>query len=122
MLGRRGAPAVFQLTGGPGVSNLRMRYPAALLEGFRIVEVGYRGLDSHPALDARPLQRALSSPSLCSVPAKEALAAAFSTCVRRWLASGFDLAGYQMSDIVADLEQVRSMLGLGRVHLLAQSY
>ena len=122
MLGRVGAPVIFHLTGGPGMSNLVQRYPKPLLEAFRVVEVGYRGLDSTPSLDGRLLARALGRRDLSSTESKAALEQAFAASVALWREQGFDLAGYQLRDIASDLEDARRALGLDRVHLLAQSY
>lgn len=121
-LGRADAPALFHLTGGPGMSNLSQRYPRGLLERFRIVEIGYRGIDSKPSLDGRILARALGRRGLSSEAGKAALAAAFRSSVDRWQSEGFDLAGYQMRDLVSDLEDARTALGIERAYVVAQSY
>jgi pimeloyl-ACP methyl ester carboxylesterase len=122
MLGRADAPALFHLTGGPGMSNLAQRYPRGLLERFRIVEVGYRGIDSTPALDGRLLGRVLAKRNLSTSESKAALADAFRASLEAWRSGGIDPSAYQMRDLVGDLEDVRTALRLGRVHVVGQSY
>ena len=117
-----GRPVLFHFTGGPGMSNLKHRYPEALLETFTVVEVGYRGIDSSTRLRCDGLKRQLTAQDLLSDGGKVRMARAFDDCVRSWQAEGLDLSGYQLADMVEDAEDLRRALGVPKVHLVADSY
>ncbi|MHB8419119.1 MAG: alpha/beta hydrolase [Myxococcales bacterium] len=121
-VGAEGLPAIMQFTGGPGISNLKQRYPDELLRAYAVVEVGYRGIDSTPRLECGPLRRALVARDLEGDRAREERARAFADCLAQWRRDGIDPRGYQIADVVDDAEALRHALGLGKVRLLAQSY
>ena len=116
---------VFWLEGGPGSSNLGYRPPDWLRRDHDVVLVGYRGVDGPIRLDcpeaAAVLKRRIGVGALHPDVQAEA-AAAMQRCAERLQADGVDLAGYNIPDVIADLELARTALGYSRVNLLAVSY
>lgn len=122
--GQSPSEPIFYLTGGPGMSNMGFRPPAELLAHHDFVLVGYRGVDGSAVLDFPAMQYALKGVGrdLLSRDSLAGLAnAAREDCVRL-AQKGFDLAGYTILDVIADLEAAREAFGYGRVNLLSESY
>src|SRR6266545_2444187 len=113
---------VFHFMGGPGMSNLKQVYPDSLLREFSIVEVGYRGIDSSSRLSCDAIDRALTPPGTLGPASARALAEAVASCFDEWKHRGLDLGGYQLRDVIDDAEALRQSLGVGRVHLMGDSY
>lgn len=116
------AEPVFWLNGGPGISNMRFKPPAALLRNHDFVMVGYRGVDGSATLSCPEYARALRINAPLSAPSLLKLREALTQCVTRLQTTGFDLAHYTMREVVADMETARSKLGYERVDLLSESY
>ncbi len=123
-IGPSPAEPIFHLGGGPGLSNLNFRPPLALLEHHDVVLVGYRGVDGSPVLDCPEVSRAMKGVDgdLFSPASRAALAQAIQNGARRLQEQGIDLSGYNIPEVIADLEAARQALGYGRIHLLSQSY
>ena len=121
--GRPGAEAVLRLGGGPGMTNLRFRPPAALT-GHDVVLVGYRGVDGSRVLRCPEVARALRGVErdLLSPASRRNLARAGAAAAERLERGGIDLAGYTISEVVADLDDARAALGYERISLLSESY
>lgn len=115
-------PTLFHFTGGPGMSNLKHKFPDAVLGRFNVVEVGYRGIDSSVQLECDEIGRALAADDILSDAGRNRMARAFDGCVQRWTDEGIDLAGYQISDVIEDVEDLRRALGLASVHVVGDSY
>lgn len=134
------AEPIFHLNGGPGMSNMSFRPPAALLENHDVVLVGYRGVDGSVVLDCPEVATAVTGQNgdLFSETAQAGMAAAITACGRRLRQEGVDLDGYSVLEVVEDVEAARQMLGYaciepgqtctkhsqssGRIHLLSESY
>ena len=116
------ADPVFWLAGGPGLSNMKFKPPAALLSNHDFVMVGYRGVDGSSTLDCPEYARALHTPAPLSARSLVTLRAALAQCLTRLQHMGFALARYTMREVVADMEAARAKLGYDRVNLLSESY
>lgn len=119
---RDSADPVFWLEGGPGMSNMKVKPPAALLANHDFVMVGYRGVDGSSTLDCPEYAGALRISAPLSTRSLLALREALVQCMTRLQHMGFDLARYTMREVVADMEAARARLGYDRVNLLSESY
>lgn len=104
------------------MSNLKHSYPKSLLREFSVVEVGYRGIDSSPRLSCDAIDRALTPVGSWGPESAHDLANAVASCLEQWQRAGIDVRGYQLRDVVDDAEAVRTSLGLGKVHVMGDSY
>ncbi len=120
------APAepIFRLEGGPGKSNLKFNHPAALLENHDIVQVGYRGVDSSVILDCPEFKEALEGQGddLFGEESRAGMATAMQDCAQRLRQEGIDLDGYNIAEVIGDIDAARLALGYDRIHLLSESY
>lgn len=122
--GSNPAEPIFYLTGGPGLSNMKFRPPAALLAKHDVVLVGYRGVDGSVKLDCPEVVTAIKGQNrdLFSAESQAGMAAAIANCGQRLRQEGVDLDGYTVLEVVEDMETARQALGYGRIHLLSESY
>jgi pimeloyl-ACP methyl ester carboxylesterase len=118
------ADPIFWLDGGPGMSNLSFQPPARLLDNHDVVLVGYRGADGSSILKCPEIGRALKGVDgdVLSAASRANLQRAVTQAAQTLIASGVDLAGYTMPEVVADMEAARAALGYERVNLLSGSY
>jgi pimeloyl-ACP methyl ester carboxylesterase len=119
------AEPVFWLVGGPGGSNLTWAPPDWLLKKHEVVEVGYRGVDGTVALYCPDVSRALKAhlgKDLFSEQALPEYQAAAKKCAATFRATGVDLSGYTIPEVVADVEAVRQAFGYDRIDLFSESY
>lgn len=118
-----GEPIVY-LAGGPGQSNMGFKPKDALLAGHDVVLVGYRGVDGSSVLNCPELGSAIlgDGQDVTSPASLEVVANAMRACAERLQASGVDLAGYSIPEVVADMEAVRQALGYQKINLLSESY
>jgi pimeloyl-ACP methyl ester carboxylesterase len=119
------AEPVFELQGGPGLSNLTWSPPDWLLADHAVVLVGYRGVDGTVALACPEVTRVMKAhlgKDVFSEQARAEAAAAVGQCAARHQAAGVDLAGYTVPAVVADLEAARVALGYERINLFSQSF
>jgi pimeloyl-ACP methyl ester carboxylesterase len=95
-----------------------------LLSRHDIVLVGYRGVDGPARLDTPGLRKALRGVGgdLLSQASRDSLRCALQADAMRLQQAGYDLDGYNLQEVIADLEQARQALGYGRIHLLSESY
>lgn len=116
-------PPVFVLGGGPGVSNMQFRPPTSLLERHDVVMVGYRGVDGSVRLDCPEVTGAMrSAVDIAQHAASQQLGGAVQRCLSRHRHQGVDLDGYNVVEVLQDVEVVRAALGMPAIHLLSQSY
>jgi pimeloyl-ACP methyl ester carboxylesterase len=117
---------IFWLVGGPN-SNVTPADDTARLNGLiddrDFVMVGYRGLDGSVVLQCPEVQEALkASKILFSDSALDSVEASLTQCAGRFQAEGVDLDGYNIMEIVDDMEAARVALGYERINLLSQSF
>lgn len=117
-------PPLFNLVGGPGQSNVfgSGQIPAPLLRDSDVVRVGYRGIDGDVELQCPEFVRALQTEDPLSRENIEKSRAALRACHERLSASGIDLDGYDLVEVVDDIEAARAALGYDRLDFLAVSW
>lgn len=123
-LGDPSEPPLFNLVGGPGQSNVfgSGEIPLALCEASEVVRVGYRGIDGDVELQCPEYVRALQTDQPLSRANIERARAALRACHERFVASGVDLSGYSLLEVVDDIEAARAALGYERIDFLAVSW
>ena len=117
---------IFWLVGGPN-SNVTPADDTARLDGLiddrDFVMVGYRGLDGSVVLQCPEAQEAVkASENLYSDSEMDNVEASLKRCAGRFQAEGVDLDGYNIVEIVDDMEAARVALGYERIDLLSQSF
>jgi pimeloyl-ACP methyl ester carboxylesterase len=115
---------IFWLDGGPGMSNLSFKPPLKLLDRHDVVLVGYRGADGSSILKCPEIAQALKGVGgdVLSAASRANLQRAVTQAAQNLMASGVDLGGYTISEVVGDLEAAREALGYDRMNLLSGSY
>lgn len=119
------AEPIFYLNGGPGVSNVgSYQFVADLGENHDIVLVGYRGVDGSVVLDCPEIDKFFdNSPGDITEKATiDSLAAVYSSCAKRLQNQGIDTNGYNITEVVQDIEDARRALGYDNINLLSSSY
>lgn len=120
------APAepIFHLGGGPGDTNMVFKPTDALLAGHDVVLVGYRGADGSSVLNCPEIGPVVAGDGqdVTSPASLDMLAQAMRACALRLEAEGVDLAGYNIPEVVADMEAARQALGYEKINLLSESY
>lgn len=118
------AEPVFWLAGGPGMSNMDFKPPAALLERHDVVLVGYRGVDGSTVLGSDQIIRAIrgTGDDLLGEESLSSIAEAIDSFRAEVRHRGVDLARYSMVDVISDFETARKALGYPRIDLLSGSY
>lgn len=114
---------VFMLGGGPGVANISDTARAAMLEKHDYVRVGYRGADGATRLDCPGVGDAMTKPRyIFERSAKDEIEDALYSCLKEFEGAGFDLDGYNILEVVKDVELARREMGYGQVNLYSGSY
>jgi len=115
---------IFWLTGGPGLSNMKYRPFAALLENHDIVLVGYRGVDGSILLRSDEIEDAMEcdGSDLLGDKSLHTLSDALEQFSKDLKACGVDISHYTIVDVVSDLETARKAFGYERINLLSVSY
>jgi pimeloyl-ACP methyl ester carboxylesterase len=118
------AAPIFWLEGGPGMSNMKFKPPAWLLAHHDVVMVGYRGADGSAVLNCPEAAEAIKGvgDNLLSAESRANFGNAFARGFARLRNEGFDLDGYNMLEVVEDMEAARAGFGYERVNLLSESY
>ena len=118
------APAepIFQLDGGPGLTNMKFPTASRLTGHHDVVLVGYRGVDGSSILDCPEVTSALrKSADVVGAASFDRYGTALAACAHRLTGEGVDLAGYSLPQQVEDLEAARRALGYGRINLISES-
>jgi pimeloyl-ACP methyl ester carboxylesterase len=118
------AKPIFYLSGGPGMSNMDWTPTTWLLANRDVVKVGYRGVDGTPKLDCPDFSAAAHGygENLLSHESLDLIGKAAAVCADKLQATGVDLRGYAISEVVEDMEAARAALGYERINLLSESY
>lgn len=114
---------VFLLTGGPGQSNIWKNPKEWLLKHHDIVMVGYRGFDGSVFLKTPETINVLKVKSnpLSNENLKK-LGQSLNSAFERFKREGIDLDGYNIIEVVDDIETARKNLGYKKINLLSASY
>lgn len=115
---------IFLLNGGPGISNMKYRPSAALLENHDFVLVGYRGVDGSIELKSDEVEEAMEGVDgdLLSDKSLRSLSEALESFSKKLKTRNVDLAHYTIVDVISDLESVRNAFGYERINLFSISY
>lgn len=118
------AEPIFYLSGGPGSSNMGFKPTDALLAEHEVVIVGYRGVDGSSVLNCPEMETATlgDGQDVTSPESLKLIGNAMRACATRLEATGVDLAGYSIPEVVADMESARQALGYEKINLLSESY
>ncbi len=117
-------PPIFNLVGGPGTSNVWASgdLAPAFHEHNDVVRVGYRGIDCDVELKCPEFTRALQTENPLSAEAIVATRRALQTCNHRLRAEGIDIDGYNLAEVVEDIEASRKAFGYERISFQAVSW
>lgn len=113
---------IFLMTGGPGKSNLWVDLPAIFFTRNDLVKVGYRGVDGEVKLKCPEIGKALAMENPLAHESLQKIRKIFRSNYDQLLQEGIDLDGYNMLEVVDDLETVRKALGYERINLFSTSY
>jgi len=115
---------VFLLDGGPGSSNNWKHYaPLWLLDNHDIVIVGYRGVDGSVKLGSDALEEAfLADSNALSFEHYKKIGEVWKNELERYKNEGIDINGYNMIEVIDDIELARNKLGYNKMNLYGVSY
>jgi pimeloyl-ACP methyl ester carboxylesterase len=118
------AEPIFRLEGGPGLTNVKFNPHAYLLDNHDFVGVGYRGVDGSSVLDCPEIEKAFKGEGddVLSEESLKNIGEAWTDCSSRLKQSGVDIDGYNIMEVIEDLESARVALGYERISLLSMSY
>ena len=120
----RALPPIFNLVGGPGSSNIwgSGDFAPRFYEHNDIVRVGYRGIDSDVELRCSEFTKALQTEQPLSVANIEKSRKVLRACYDGLKAEGVDVDGYNLAEVVEDIESARKALGYEKINLQAVSW
>ena len=106
------------------MSNMGFQPPDELLAIHDVVLVGYRGVDGSSVLNCPEFSTATlgDGREVFSAESLAIMTKAVKDCSARMTASGVDLSGYTIQQVVEDLEAARAALGYKKINLLSESY
>lgn len=113
---------IFVMGGGPGASNLWSDLPKVFFEKNDLVRVGYRGVDGEVKLVSPGIGKAFAGESPLSREGIARSRAVLRECHDRLVDEGIDVNGYNMIEVVDDVEAVRRALDYSTVNLFSTSY
>jgi pimeloyl-ACP methyl ester carboxylesterase len=116
------AEPIFYLAGGPGGSNLTSRPNQSIIENHDYVLIGYRGVDGMSRLNCDNMFQTKKGEELYSEKAVARMTDKVKNCAETLESQGFDLTGYNMVEVIDDIEFARKQLGYDKVHLRSGSY
>lgn len=118
------AEPIFWLSGGPGSSNMQVGGLERFLDSHDVVMVGYRGVDGSVVLNCPEVARVLKNTGgdLSSAASLTRYGQALARCAESYRADGIDIDGYNVIEVVEDMESARLALGYGHINLLSASY
>jgi len=122
--GDQASEPIFWLSGGPGSSNMVVGGLEVFLDQHDAVMVGYRGVDGSVVLDCPEVSRVLKNTGgdLVSPASLTRYGQALACCAKAFQAEGVDIDGYNVLEVVEDMESARQALGYGRINLFSASY
>ncbi|MBT4482743.1 MAG: alpha/beta fold hydrolase, partial [Candidatus Latescibacteria bacterium] len=114
---------VFLLTGGPGQSNIWKSPKEWMLKHHDIVMVGYRGFDGSVFLKTPEIINNLKVKSdPLSSENLEKLGQSLNLAFERFQREGIDPDGYNIVEVIDDIEITRKKLGYKKINLFSASY
>lgn len=113
---------IFLMGGGPGASNLWVDLPKVFYKNNDLVRVGYRGVDGEVKLVSSEIGQAFAGQRPLSSDGIARSRTVLRRCFDRLIEEGIDVGGYNMIEVVDDIEAVRRALGFGAINLFSTSY
>jgi pimeloyl-ACP methyl ester carboxylesterase len=115
---------VFTLAGGPGLPNITSNPQLWMLENHDIVMVGFRGVDGSVILDCyEVIEYIKNTPgNPLSKDYLNGLGRAYFKSYKRMTDSGIDINGYNVVEVLDDIEQTRQILGYEKINLFGISW
>jgi len=117
---------VFLLDGGPGSSNMwtsLVKNMLWLLDDHDIVMVGYRGVDGSVKLESEAFEKALMVDSNAfSNEHFKKLGIVWKNELKRYKNEGIDIDGYNIVEVIEDIELTKKKLGYNKINLFGFSY
>lgn len=116
---------IFFLNGGPGNPNLNTyHFVTNLIENHDIVLVGYRGVDGAVKLDLPEVDEFFSNMKgdLTEKAMLDEMASAYAKGAKRLQNEGIDTDGYIITEVLNDVDLVRTKLEYSKINLFSASY
>ncbi|MBN2357436.1 alpha/beta hydrolase [candidate division KSB1 bacterium] len=113
---------IFLLGGGPGKSNLWTEMPEVFYTHNEVINVGYRGVDGDVKLKCKEIGAAMIMANPLSQESLVMMRRNLRKSYDSLLQKGIDLNGYNMVQVVDDIEAVRQALGYDKINLFSTSY
>ncbi|NOZ45996.1 MAG: alpha/beta hydrolase [Chlorobi bacterium] len=114
---------VFLLNGGPGVSNIwQNNFPEYLLEDHDIIMIGYRGVDGSEKLDCPDIKSLLKTKNIFNKKNIYRLVEEWDNEAEKFRMENIDIDGFDMYEVVRDIESLRKVLGYDKINFYAFSY
>jgi pimeloyl-ACP methyl ester carboxylesterase len=114
---------VFTLAGGPGLPNITANPQLWMLENHDLVMVGFRGVDGSVILDCYEVVEYLKNTpgNPLSKDYLNGFGRAYSQSYKRMTDSGIDINGYNVVEVLDDIDQARQILGYEKINLFGIS-
>jgi pimeloyl-ACP methyl ester carboxylesterase len=115
---------VFTLAGGPGLPNITANPHLWMLDNRDLVIVGFRGVDGSVILDCYEVVEYLKNNpgNPLSKDYLNGMGLAYFKSYNRMTDSGIDINGYNVVEVLDDIEQTRQILGYEKINLFGISW
>jgi pimeloyl-ACP methyl ester carboxylesterase len=113
---------VFLFFGGPGVSNIWWRPPLWLLKHHDLIMVGYRGVDGSVSLNSPEFIEVLKMKNPLSASNFKKIGETAFSVFQRLKKEGIDIDGYNIVEVIDDMETVRKALGYEKINIYGGSF
>jgi pimeloyl-ACP methyl ester carboxylesterase len=115
---------IFTLTGGPGSPNITSSPHLWMLENHDLVMVGFRGVDGSVILDCFEVVEYLKNTpgNPLSKDYLNGFGQAYLIDYNRMTNSGIDINGYNVVEVLDDIEQARQILGYEKINFFGISW
>jgi pimeloyl-ACP methyl ester carboxylesterase len=113
---------VFLFFGGPGASNIWLRPPLWLLKHHDLVMVGYRGVDGSVSLNSPEFIGLLKVKNPLSPSNFKKIGETAFSVFQRLKKEGIDIDGYNIVEVIDDMETVRKILGYEKINIYGGSF
>jgi pimeloyl-ACP methyl ester carboxylesterase len=115
---------IFTLAGGPGLPNIASNPQLWMLENHDLVMVGFRGVDGSVILDCfQVIEYIKNTPgNPLSKDYLNGFGQAYFKDYNRMTHSGIDINGYNVVEVLDDIDQARQILGYEKINLTGISW
>jgi pimeloyl-ACP methyl ester carboxylesterase len=115
---------IFALAGGPGLPNITSNPQLWMLKNHDLVMVGFRGVDGSVILDCfKVIEYIKNTPgNPLSKDYLNGFGQAYFKDYNRMTNSGIDINGYNVVEVLDDIDQARQILGYEKINLFGISW